>query len=369
MRILYASNSTSCQGGAELNLFKICSEFDKKYSVTVILPDQKGIYNEYKKNNINTISINAIRPSIKSGIFNLIKFFFLLPITIIKIIKVIKDNKIDIVHTNDIIDFPAMIATKFTKAKLVSHIRFIINEDNIQKKIFSIIYKLCSDKIICVSNAVKENWFPDLKKAIVIYDGGPNLSLFNNNKEKKNKKEIFNIVTVGKLVSISGHENIIRAISKLKINIRDKIKLTIVGGSVEGYEEYEDMLYKLADSNKNINFTGYTNKVYDFLQEADLFCFTPNWEHAFPSVILEAMAMKLPILAYEKGGIPEQVKNGINGFLVNDVCEISQKIEELYNDNKLLNELSNNSYTFLQDNFSIPIQIFNTNKVYDEVLK
>lgn len=373
MKILYFSNSTSNQGGAELNLFKIYNYFSGLYDVSIILPNNDGIYKVYIENGYNPIIIKSIRPSKNNSKLKKIYFLLSLPIVILKIRKLINKNEIDIVHTNDIIDFPAMIATKLSNAKLISHLRFIINANSLQKKVFKWLYLFCSDQIICVSNAVRNNWFPNTSKAKVIYNGGPDLNVFNKViSETRINNDNFKIVTVGKLVKISGHENIIKAIHNIENDLRERISLTIIGGSVEGHSDYEQMLYSLVERlglSNNVVFKGYQKDVHNYLNEADLFCFTPTWEHAFPTVVLEAMAMQLPIVAYNIGGISEQVDHNINGYLVNDVSELTSKIQHIMTSQNKLTELSLNSRTVLQSKFSLMKHFKEIETIYLELHK
>lgn len=55
----------------------------------------------------------------------------------------------------------------------------------------------------------------------------------------------------------------------------------------------------------------------DFLRMADMFVFpTYYFNECFPLVILEAMMYGLPVISTDEGGIRDEVKDGINGFVV-----------------------------------------------------
>ena len=58
---------------------------------------------------------------------------------------------------------------------------------------------------------------------------------------------------------------------------------------------------------------------------ADIMLHTSAWE-ASPLVILEAMAYKLPVVAYDVGGVPEQVRAGRTGYLVAP-CDVEMLCE------------------------------------------
>src|SRR3990167_11447687 len=70
-----------------------------------------------------------------------------------------------------------------------------------------------------------------------------------------------------------------------------------------------------------------------------------DWE-GFGLVIIEAMAGGTPCIVSNKGSLPHLVKNNYNGFIVNDVLELKQRILELTQDKDLRNILSRNSKEF-----------------------
>jgi glycosyltransferase involved in cell wall biosynthesis len=72
-----------------------------------------------------------------------------------------------------------------------------------------------------------------------------------------------------------------------------------------------------------VKFIGYEPRVFDVLRALDLLLMTSDHE-GLPMVVLEAMALGTVIVSREVGGIPEAVKDGDNGVLVN-----SDKPDEL----------------------------------------
>lgn len=71
-------------------------------------------------------------------------------------------------------------------------------------------------------------------------------------------------------------------------------------------------------------------------RNADIFIF-PTHRDVFGLVLLHAMAEKLPIIASVEGTIPEIIKDGENGFLVQkgDDEQLAQTIHELASDQLL----------------------------------
>jgi glycosyltransferase involved in cell wall biosynthesis len=58
-----------------------------------------------------------------------------------------------------------------------------------------------------------------------------------------------------------------------------------------------------------------------FLGNARGLLFPIDWPEPFGLVMIEAMACGTPVLAFNKGSVPEVVDNGVTGFIVDDVEE------------------------------------------------
>lgn len=95
--------------------------------------------------------------------------------------------------------------------------------------------------------------------------------------------------------------------------------------------------------------------VYDGLdslpiEEYDLFLYTSEWD-GLPNVLLEAMALGLPVVAPNVGGISELIDSEKTGFLIDPYDDISQYVEclqKIYNDRSLLTYVVNNAYELVR---------------------
>ncbi len=64
----------------------------------------------------------------------------------------------------------------------------------------------------------------------------------------------------------------------------------------------------------NIELVGWVDNVGDYLAAFDVFAY-PSLHEALGSVLLDAMQQGLPIVASRVGGIPEFIRDGVNGVL------------------------------------------------------
>ena len=62
----------------------------------------------------------------------------------------------------------------------------------------------------------------------------------------------------------------------------------------------------------------------EFLGNAYALLFPIDWPEPFGLVMIEAMACGTPVIAYDRGSVPEVMENGVTGFIVS---EIEQAVE------------------------------------------
>src|SRR5581483_372503 len=88
----------------------------------------------------------------------------------------------------------------------------------------------------------------------------------------------------------------------------------------------------------HVVFHGFTpqDKLDSLYRKADIFAL-PSFAEGVPGVLMEAMAMEIPCVATWITGIPELIRNGIDGLLVapSDVQSFADAIERLIDDPEL----------------------------------
>ncbi len=81
----------------------------------------------------------------------------------------------------------------------------------------------------------------------------------------------------------------------------------------------------------NITFEGFVDNVNDYISCFDLFVF-PSRHEGLGSILFDVMQLNVPIIATDVGGIPDIIKNGVNGILIPplNTASIISSILELY---------------------------------------
>jgi glycosyltransferase involved in cell wall biosynthesis len=116
--------------------------------------------------------------------------------------------------------------------------------------------------------------------------------------------------TVGRLALEKNQGLLIDAIAPM-LDPRRHLVIVGEGPEREGLEAHAAATWRP----EFVHFTGGRNDVESLLAAFDVFALTSQSE-GLPLVLLEAMAMGLPVLATAVGGVPDLVEHGTTGFLV-----------------------------------------------------
>jgi glycosyltransferase involved in cell wall biosynthesis len=123
---------------------------------------------------------------------------------------------------------------------------------------------------------------------------------------------------LGVLGRIAPEKGVDRAI---KIATRCGIPLKIAAKVDRADQEYYDELIKpMIESNPLIEYIGEISdrEKPDFLSGAIGLLVPIDWPEPFGLVMIEAMACGTPVVAYNRGSVPEIIDDGLTGFVVED---------------------------------------------------
>jgi glycosyltransferase involved in cell wall biosynthesis len=157
---------------------------------------------------------------------------------------------------------------------------------------------------------------------------------------------------VGMLIPLKGVEYLLRAVAIL-VDHRDDLRVLIAGDGPDR-ERLESLCSELRLS-EHVYFVGHVphQQVPQVLSACDLFVF-PSASEGVPRALMEAMAMRLPLVASAVGGILELVQDGHTGLLVppEDARHLALAIEELLNDTGKGRSYGDNARQFVASSHS-----------------
>lgn len=118
--------------------------------------------------------------------------------------------------------------------------------------------------------------------------------------------------TVASLRPVKRVDLLIHAFERLSVRFPG-IRLLIVGGG-DQMEPLKDLVMSLG-LNHMVIFTGWQEHALPYMAAMDTYVICSEWE-GLPLALLEAMALKKPVIASAVGGITDVIYDGINGLLI-----------------------------------------------------
>jgi glycosyltransferase involved in cell wall biosynthesis len=176
------------------------------------------------------------------------------------------------------------------------------------------------------------------------------------------------ILFVGRLVPIKGIKLLIDAFLDLIKEVKHAELLVIGDGPLR--TELETMLTKLKIKNR-VKLLGSLprSKILEYYQSSDIFAL-PSFYESFGIVNLEAMSCGLPVISTFVGGIPEVVKDGYSGFLIEPGNKflLKEYLIKLISDDGLREKIGYQARQHVVRNFSYEVIIPKMIEVYEEAL-
>ncbi len=130
----------------------------------------------------------------------------------------------------------------------------------------------------------------------------------------REKPAPFNVLCVGRLVEAKGQHILIAAVDRLVQSGRD-VELCLVGDGPDRASLEKSVARRGLQA--RVTFTGSVNQdeIREYYRRADVFALA-SFAEGIPVVLMEAMAMEIPCVTTCITGIPELIRDGIDGFLV-----------------------------------------------------
>ncbi len=274
----------------------------------------------------------------KLNIFKLLKDF-------IDSVKLLKDKKLKLIEYLKKVDTDIIVSTRIEHNPLVSEyahakVKIAWEHNHGDDAYINDVITSCKgmDKIVLVSKGLYELYKSktDIETLYIpnVVDSAPKRSSLTSK----------NLISVGRLTRVKGHEDMIDIMEILHRKDKD-IKLTIIGdGELNGYLK-QKILDKRLD--KTISLVGFKDKNYinKELSKSSIFLMT-SYTESFGIVVIEAMSSGVPTVAFSSAeGVCELI-NGKNGVLIDnrDKEKMASEVYKLLNDKELLKSMGEEAY-------------------------
>jgi glycosyltransferase involved in cell wall biosynthesis len=347
-------------GSAEHAFLTICGLSREKYEITLIkgssleskmtLREQQAVENNVAETERKGVKIVTL-PSL---IRRLSPFHDLM--SLIALIRIFRRERPHIVHTHT---SKAGIIGRW--AAFVAGVPLIVHTPHghvfwgyfgkIATRLFILAERVTSrvtDRLIMITDCEREDHLamkvsrPGMSVTI---HSGIELGLFDvkspdpaGERRRLNLPQDASVVgAVGRLTAVKGHRYLIEAAAR--IIGRRKNTFFVFLGDGELLSELQTLASDLGIL-ANLRFPGWRSDVSAVMSTFDVFAL-PSINEGMGKVLVEAMAMGIPIVASDVGGVPDLVSHGTNGFLVPvaNADGLADAIERLLRDGRLREQM------------------------------
>ncbi len=197
--------------------------------------------------------------------------------------------------------------------------------------------------VICLGEGWKEfyNSIADIPEERLFVLSNP-IALPEQIPDRSHHQQVL-FLFLGRMEERKGPLRVVQALTRLPRQKLAKVRLVVAGdGDVQavqqsvadlGLHEHVDVHTWLDERERNV-----------LLQEGDVMVL-PSLAEGMPMSVLEAMSWGIPVIASPVGGIPDLVKDGVNGFLVppTDIDAIAQAMMRMIDDPNLRLRMGENA--------------------------
>lgn len=167
------------------------------------------------------------------------------------------------------------------------------------------VLKLPKKKVINIANGIKPR---EVTLGKYEYLRGLNIDL----------KDRLLFSTIALLEERKGHIWLLKAIKLMKESngdLLDKMPLFIIEGVGSEKRKLEDYINE-NKLNDDVKLIGNESHIFNLINASDVIVLPSVANEDFPNVVIEAMSMGKPVIGTEIAGIPEQIDNNVNGYVV-----------------------------------------------------
>jgi len=338
-------------GGSEKVVLETSKELSKNHEVTIL---QTNLYREDKKfeeySRVGKIKIITCKNDQFLGGYGNSKEF---KKTLVKIWR-----EYDVVHITGYGRFTSNFSLKYLYGKkpiiFSAHGFFHDKKHRTFKKIHEVLFKrLLKKSGICIAltGSDKEQFISRgvNKDHIEVIPAGIHLKKINKKNIGSLRKKYLGkdfekkaMLYVGRIHKSKGLQYVVKAIKDLDL-------MFLIAGKDAGFkEELEKIIRKEYVENK-IKFLGRVSdeELENLYSLSDFFILFSSWE-SFGIVVVEAMNTKKPVIVSDRGSLPELVKEGKTGFIIEypNIKELGKKIKILIDNEKLRKTMGKNAQEF-----------------------
>jgi glycosyltransferase involved in cell wall biosynthesis len=296
------------------------------------------------------------------------------PIAVARFMGLYRRHSVDIVHTHSTAD--SWIAS--TAAKLSSRRPLVVRTRHLSCSFNNrMIYNFMADQVITVGESTRRYMIHEKgidEDRVLTIPTGVDLTVFDPDRVRDDLRTELQISpevpvfgTVAVFRKLKGHRYLLEATKEI-LHFCPEAKLLLAGAGPQ-----EKNLLRIIEEEgigPSVILPGFHDDVPQVLNTLDVFVF-PSLEEALGTAVLEAMAMKRPVVAARVGGIPQVVREGKTGYLVEpgNPRAIAEKVVPLLQDKDLCQKMGIQGRHCIEAHYDSRLMVQRIEKLYQRLME
>ncbi len=350
--------------GAERSFLDILAAIDQdQYQITCIIPKSNPDYEDAIREHTDQVSVLeygwwSANPSSDEE-------------TIKKFEVMFRQRQIDLVHVNTITLLNPLIAARNLGIPSILHARELISDDSI-----------LAGKLGCSGTEIIERL--QTEATAIVANSDTTLRMFKGNDPAY---RLYNCVNVDKFnignpiaqedlkvgIVSSNHPKkgiehfVSAAVMASQRNL--PISFSVFGQKNESIEKLQHYVTSQPSAVK-LSFEGYVDDPLDAIRQVNVIASFSNIPESFGRTLIEGMAARRPIVAFDRGAVGEIVRDGVDGFVISpgDIEHVLRVLNKLANNPAMVTEMGEAGRQRVKSLFSTSQYTVGLNSIYREIL-
>lgn len=262
-------------------------------------------------------------------VLNLLAFLLWLPWNVFRICGIIKSERIDIVDVDGVLNVVPALAARLCRVPLLwcynDHLPGVV------KLLLLPLVARLSTQLVVQSEHLRQARTTShrlLRQKATVLSPGTDTRMFDPDRygpdARRRVRQRWHIAPacpligiIGNLNALKGHDDFLRAAARIKEQVKDA-RFVVAGRRLTTAPGYWERLQQRTTElglEGDVVYTGFCEDIGSLLAAMDVFVLASIRESC-PNVVLEAMAMKVPVVATDVGAVSEVVADGRTGTIV-----------------------------------------------------
>ncbi len=358
-RILFVSFTADWTGPTH-SLSLLIKHLRDRFDMAVLMPGTGKFTDHLRERGINAFCFRSLRKT-----------------SIPSVIRLLRKEGVDLVYANSFssVSKNALVAAKAVRLPTIYHIREMVKPGKWrQTRVLP-----WAAAVIAISDAAARSAAPFVNRSPlhVVHNGVDVPEVADPTEARAQLRRITQIpadakviLNVGNVQERKGQHLAIRALGGVLAD-EPSAHLILIGG-LDYEPEYVNQLLELSDHlelQDRVHMLGFRQDVLELISGGDVLLHTPIFE-PFGRVLIESMARNIPVVATAVDGVPEIVRDGETGYLVNagSVADCVAATSRLLSNEALRTSLGQKGRRLVLDRFTAEKTAMEVAKVIEGTL-